>query len=320
MKGKNKKIKIVSPLEVLDKRRRKRESISGIQSNFLDHCFHVGKISYGCRNCFIGSKYNYSFCLGSECNLNCNYCYLDSKTKEGRISEKQIDNGIAEVYRRSLFPDYGENGPHIIGFTAGEPLLNLQGLERVMKELKEIEKRTESRPYYKVYTNGTLASKEVLKRLKHAGIDELRFHLSASNFSKKVYKNMEEAVKLGFIVAVEEPSYPKHRKKLFAMLPFLDKIGVKHLQLITLYVYPHNISHICFDHPNAQFFHDYRFHLDDNGLPYDIMKEVLRKKYRFSVLDCSPEVHRHNYSSAKNLFSADPKNEEKDVFYNPFKK
>jgi len=309
-------IKKVSFLEILEKRKKHRESIKGIKNNFLGHCIHVGKISYGCKNCYTSTKYNFSESLGTKCNLNCKYCLGKKNLPEK--TEAQIDDKIAMHYRNSLNPDYGKVGPQGFAFTMGEPLLYIDRMEKYMKALKEIEKNKGTNPYYKVYTNGTLANKKTLKRLKKIGIMELRFHPSASNFSEVVYKNMEEAVKMGFIVAVEEPAYPKHREGLFKMLPRIDKIGVKHLQMCVVEVYDYNIGEIYSDYPEGLFFHDYHLHLYDEGLTYDIMKEVLDKKYKFSVLDCSPETHRHSHSISKRAADAVTEKDIEETIYDPW--
>ncbi len=310
-------IKKVSFLEILEKRKKKREKIKEIQEDFLGYCIHVGKISYGCRSCFKDSKYNLSEALGWKCNLNCSYCFSNKNLTEK--TENQIDDMIGRHYRNSLNPDYGKRGPTGFAFTMGEPLLYMKRMEKYMYHLKEIEKRTGNRPYYKLYTNGVLATKKTLKKLKEIGIDEIRFHPSASNFSAKVYKNMEEAVKTGFIVAVEEPCWPKNRKKLFEMLPIIDKIGVKHLQMCIVEVYDYNIAEIYKDYPSGLFFHDNLLHMYDEGLVYDIMEKVLKKKYKFSVLDCSNEVHRHNRSQSRKVVEACEKEEGEKVFFNPWK-
>ncbi len=311
-------IKKASFLDILDKRRARRKKIKGIEYHYSDYCIHVGKISYGCITCFNPSLYSYSALLGNKCNLRCNYCFAENLDKP-ELPESFIDDSITAHFRESLYPDYGEKGkPYGFAFTDNEPLLYMKRLKKYMKALKEIEEKKKTRPYYKLYTNGLLANKENLKTLKEIGIHELRFHPSASNFSKEVYKNMEEAVKMGFIVAVEEPSYPKNKKKLMEMLPIIEKIGVKHLQMCVVEVYPNNMSAIFADHPNGLFYHDHLFHLYDEGLVYDIMEEVIKKKYNFSVLDCGPESHRIQKAPSKMIF---PPGNEKDIeetFFNPF--
>jgi pyruvate formate-lyase activating enzyme-like uncharacterized protein len=309
-------IKKVSFLRILEKRKKQRESIAGIRENFLGYCIHIGKISYGCMGCFKGIRYGVSEALGWKCNLNCSYCFSNKNLKEK--TEEQIDDVIGIHYRNSLNPDYAKAEPMIFAFTMGEPLLYLKRLEKYMYHLKEIEKRVGNRPYYKLYTNGVLATKKILKKMKEIGINELRFHLSASNFSAEVYKNMKEAVRFGFIVAVEEPCWPKNREKLFGMLPLLDKIGVKHLQMCMVEVYEHNIASIYNDYPKGLFFHDTLLHMYDEGLVYDIMREVLEKKYKFSVLDCSNEVHRLSKGKSKHV--ATIYEDGKEVFLNPWEK
>jgi pyruvate formate-lyase activating enzyme-like uncharacterized protein len=309
-------IKKANFLKILEKRKTQREKIEGIQEHFLGYCVHVGKISYGCMGCFRDVKYSFSEALGWKCNLNCSYCFSNKNLVEK--TEKQIDDMIGSHYRNSLNPDYGKVGPRGFAFTMGEPLLYMKRLEKYMYHLKEIEKRTGNRPYYKLYTNGVLATKDILKKIKKIGIDELRFHPSASNFSTEVYKNMEEAVKMGFIVAVEEPCWPKNRKKLFEMLPIIEKIGVRHLQMCIVEVYDYNIASIYKDYPEGIFFHDQLLHMYDEGLVYDIMEEVIDKKYKFSVLDCSNEVHRLNRCQSKRVAEACEKDEEKKVFFNPW--
>ncbi len=311
-------IKIVSFLEILEKRKKRREEIDGIEEDFFGYCRHVGKISYGCITCFKDLKYSFAEGLGNKCNLNCGYCL--SNRKLGEKTNEQIDDNIAQHHRNSLNDDYNKEGePKVFGFTLGEPLLYMDRMEKYMLHLKEIERRTKTKPYYKVYTNGLLATNDILKKLKEIGINEIRFHPSASNFSEEVYKNMKSAVDLGFIVAVEEPSWPKNKEKLFKMLPIINEIGIKHMQMCSVEVYDYNIGEIYNEYPQGLFFHDTLLHLYDEGLVYDIMEEVIRKKYNFSVLDCSNEVHRFIRANSRKVVNIVDKSEEEKVFLNPWK-
>ncbi len=309
-------IKLVSYLEILEKKKKRRERIFGIEKDLMGYCFHIGKISYGCMTCFKDVKYSFSEKLGSKCNLNCSYCFSGINSCER--TEEDVNNSLTQRYRDSLNDNYLGNEPKLFAFTDGEPLLYLKRMEKYMLSLKEIEKRTKTKPYYKIYTNGVLANKDNLKKIKEMGIHEIRFHPSASSFSNEVYKNMEMAVELGFIVAVEEPCWPKNKEKLFEMLPIINKIGVRHLQMCSVEVYDHNLGAIYNDYPQGTFFHDTLLHLYDDGLVYDIMEEVLKKKYKFSVLDCSSEVHRIIRANSKKVVPCGTEEEFKKVFLNPW--
>ncbi|MFT4297820.1 MAG: hypothetical protein ACMXX5_01375, partial [Candidatus Woesearchaeota archaeon] len=141
-----------------------------------------------------------------------------------------------------------------------------------------------------LYTNGILATPDVLEKLKEWGIVELRFHISASNFSKKVINNMKAAKKIGFVVSVEEPALPENKKKLLKHLPLFEKIGISHLNLIECQVTPNNYSYLEKKYPNGIIYRDLLWHLYDEGMVYDIIEEVIKKKYSFSVIDCNSRV------------------------------
>jgi hypothetical protein len=47
-------------------------------------------------------------------------------------------------------------------------------------------------------------------------------------------------------------------------------------------------------------------HLYDDGLTYDLMEEVLAKKYDYSVLDCSCFVKSYQRSPAKYIIHEEP--------------
>jgi pyruvate formate-lyase activating enzyme-like uncharacterized protein len=62
-------------------------------------------------------------------------------------------------------------------------------LEKFVKIIREQEERKGINTYLFVYSNGILANEENLARLKDWGVQEIRFHLAASNFSEDVFKN-----------------------------------------------------------------------------------------------------------------------------------
>jgi pyruvate formate-lyase activating enzyme-like uncharacterized protein len=151
-----------------------------------------------------------------------------------------------------------------------------------------------------------LADEETLKRLQDMGFDEIRFHLGASNFAKKVYKNLEKAVRYFKVVSVETPAWPPHRKKLFAMLPIINDLGVKHLNLGEVEITAHNYNKIAEMMPNAEIYHCFEMHLYDGGLTYDLMEEALIRKYSFSILDCSCFVKSYQRAPAKFVAHEEP--------------
>jgi pyruvate formate-lyase activating enzyme-like uncharacterized protein len=295
-------MKLISIQEAFRRRFERQAGIPGLEFHASGHCVHVGKLSPGCYSCFAPNTLRCNFPLGSQCNRNCDYCYGAGgeappamQSWEGRLRKK------AALLQGALDPDRHYDAV-VISFTGGgEPLLHLDLLQDYMQFYRGIEPRMNIRPWYYLYTNGILADRDMLMRLKEMGFDEIRFHLGASDFAEGVYRNMEEAVNILDTVSVETPAWPPHRGKLFEMLPILDELGVKHLNLGQVEITESNRKRIAEVMPDAEIFQCYTIHLDDHGLAYDIMEEVLQKGYRFSVLDCNAFVKSIQRSPGKHL-------------------
>ena len=290
------------PIQEAFRRRFERQArIPGLEFHASGHCVHVQKLSPGCYSCFAPNTLRGNFPLGSRCNRNCDYCYGSSgedppvtQSRDERLRKRAV------MLRGALRRKYDAV---VISFTGGgEPLLHLDLLQDYMQFYRGIEPRMNVRPWYYLYTNGVLADRDMLMRLKEMGFDEIRFHLGASDFAENVYRNMEEAVGILDTVTVETPAWPPHREKLFEMLHILEEIGVKHLNLGQVEVTENNRERIAEVLPEAEIFQCYNIHLDDQGLVYDLMEEVLRKRYRFSVLDCNAFVKSIQRSPGKHLF------------------
>lgn len=280
---------VVPYQEILNEKLKRQSQIKELEFHASGHCVHIGKISPGCRMCFTGETGS-GIQIGTQCMSKCPYCYYDpNRTEE---PQKNINNKLADYFFMSLDPNWR---PTIFSFqSSGETLMYLDDLEKFSLILDNVSKNTEINQYRYVYTNGILANKENLKKLQDMKIHEIRFHLSASNFSKAVYKNMEEASKMGFSITVEEPSWPLHREELFDMLPRLEAVGGKHLDVVEVQINKNNMRAIEQSYPGnaARVFKDYYYHLYDEGLVYDIIEEVIKKNYHFSVIDCSSAVER----------------------------
>jgi pyruvate formate-lyase activating enzyme-like uncharacterized protein len=160
----------------------------------------------------------------------------------------------------------------------------------------------------KVYTNGTLLNLDNILRLKDSGFDEVRVHLGATSFSKTVYDNLRLAVKHIPTVTVETPSWSPHREKLFEMLPIIQDIGVKHLDICQVEIASKaQLSRIEKALGNIELYQAFYPVMDDGGLVEDIMREVLDRRYTYSVLDCNGFVKQsrgalsaHSYWSVLN--------------------
>jgi pyruvate formate-lyase activating enzyme-like uncharacterized protein len=288
-------MKLISIQEAYQRKFERQKAIKELKYDASGHCVHIGKLSPGCYGCFVPDLFSMNFIPGIKCNLNCVYCNVNKVGKDISAREHLINK--ASLYKRELLKNYKLIKMSFSG--GGEPLLYMDVIRSYMEALRDVERRTRHKPWYYLYTNGILANSRVLAQLKELGFDEIRFHLGASNFSKEVYSNLKKAVHYLKVVTVETPAWVPHRKKLFAMLPIIEDIGVKHLNIGEIEVNEYNYKRISKIMPHGELYQCYETHLYDEGLVYDIIKQVIRKKYSYSVLDCNCFVKSIQRSPAK---------------------
>jgi pyruvate formate-lyase activating enzyme-like uncharacterized protein len=287
-------MRILPIQEAYSRKFERQKQIKELQVHAGGHCVHIGKLSPGCYSCFVPDRFKKNIVLGGRCNRSCAYC-TEIPGEEPKKTERLTLKAL--LLRDSRSPDYD---PRSMSFSGGgEPLLYVDILEGYMRVFQEIEKETGKRPWFHLYTNGLLAGEDVLLRLRDLGLDEIRFHLGASNFSARAYRNLKRAVRLLKRVSVETPAWPLHRKKLFEMLPVIHDLGVRHLNIGEIEIRPGNVERIARAFPDGEIYPCFEMHLWDGGLVYDLMEEAVKRKYSFSVLDCSSFVKSIQRSPAK---------------------
>ncbi len=283
-------MKLLPIQDVYQRKFDRQKKIKKLEYHAAGHCVHLGKISPGCYSCFVADKYCKNIVAGFNCNCNCTYCAsgacsstFNEKEKVENFLRFKVDSNL--LIDEASQPDYN---PRKMSFSGGgEPLMYLDNIARYMALFHDIHKSLEKKPWYFLYTNGILATPENLEQLKALGFDEIRFHLGATNFSDKIYGNMAAAVKYLKTVSVETPAWPFHRQNLFEMLPRLQDIGVTHLNITEIEINKNNFKRISKALPDGEICQCGELQLYDNGLVYDLMEEVIRKNYSFSVLDCN---------------------------------
>ncbi|MDD4818618.1 MAG: hypothetical protein PHH27_00265 [Candidatus Colwellbacteria bacterium] len=289
-------MRLVPYQEILSEKLKRQQSIKGLQFHASGHCVHIGKISPGCRGCFTPEP-SVGVQVGTQCMCKCPYCYYDPHRREN--TQFEIDSMLADTFLKSLNPDFR---PIIYALqSSGETLLYMDQLEKFVEIIRKAEKKKGINTYLYLYTNGLLANEENLSRLKDWGVQELRFHLAASGFSEEVYKNLELTIKKGFTGTVELPSLPHYRDKLFEMLPRINDLGVKHLDLVECQVTQFNRDALNRMFPDGRIYQDYFIHFYDEGQVYDIIEETLNKGYKFSVIDCNSGVERCRHGPGKRV-------------------
>jgi len=125
-----------------------------------------------------------------------------------------------------------------VGISGGEPLLTF---DRTFRYISEIKKTFGQNIYLWLYTNGLLADREKMGRLKDVGLDEVRFDLSASGYQ---LDKVKIAVTTVPVVTVEIPAIPEDEELLKTVIVELQRIGVSHLNLHQLRCTPYNRAHL----------------------------------------------------------------------------
>lgn len=193
---------------------------STIHHSFCQQKPHNGPLSPGCQICAEGT-WSCLF-INRVCNAPCFYCPIDK-----RIHEDEPPNASGLVFEDPAeYCDYVERfGFHGVGMSGGEPLL---ALPKALSFLTALRARFGDKLYIWLYSNGILADETKLHALADAGLDEVRFDISAHDYDLRAVR-----LAVGILprVVVEIPMIPEDEERLRSLLPELEQLGIAHLHL-----------------------------------------------------------------------------------------
>ncbi|MDI3502119.1 MAG: uncharacterized protein PWR13_658 [Archaeoglobi archaeon] len=158
-------------------------------------------MSRGCELCEKGAKM--VLFITGECTRSCFYCPI-SEERRGRdvifANERPVRRDEDVLIEARLMDALGT------GITGGEPLLKL---ERVLHYSRLLKKEFSEEHHIHLYTS-LAPSEGVLRKLRKAGIDELRFHPPVELWDRiketEYPESMKIAKKIGFEVGFEIPA------------------------------------------------------------------------------------------------------------------
>jgi hypothetical protein len=186
-----------------------------------------GNLPRGCQLCIQGRKL-VLFVTG-RCNLDCYYCTIS----KGRWQADEVWANERLVKQDADIIDEAKKcGARGAGITGGEPLLEL---DRVVSYIRLLKKEFGKDFHIHMYTNGTLATAEALRKLNEAGLDELRIH-------QKKEAVIEALKSPNWKVGMEVPCIPGKEKELCGIVDFLETAGAHFLNLNELEFSERNIA------------------------------------------------------------------------------
>lgn len=218
--------KDLSELTGIWRRIRENESLS-LRSAAKDTKIFTSSLSPGCRICIEGG-WSCLF-INGFCHKGCFFCPAAQEEWGPPMS-----SGIP-FSQASDYADYAETlGFKGISLSGGEPLLSL---DRSLDYISAVKSRLGDRIHAWIYTNGMMAQPDTLKKLRDAGLDEIRFNIAAD-----AYDLSKTKMSVGIIetVTVEIPSLPEDEDLMLKKLPQMQDLGIDYLNLNQLYATPHN--------------------------------------------------------------------------------
>jgi pyruvate formate-lyase activating enzyme-like uncharacterized protein len=243
----------------------------------------TGDISPGCARCGEGT-WSCLFVNGI-CNASCFYCPSEQKSK-GVPSTNNLSFESPDDYRDylSIFKIRG------VSFSGGEPLLTF---ERILKFLKKIRKTDGNLSHIWMYTNGLLATEDKLKSLRDAGLDEIRFDISAHHYNTD---KAQMAVGIIPLVTVEIPAIPEDLSQLKQVVKTLYDSGISFLNLHQLRSTPFNNAKLLTR--KYTFLHGPKVTVLESELSaLELMQYTIDTNLRLPVNYCS-FIYKHEYQAA----------------------
>lgn len=187
----------------------------------------AGDMPRGCEICLRGAKL-VLFVTGI-CDKSCFYCPLSERRRGIDVvfaDEVEVERDLDIILEARSIDAEGT------GITGGDPILRAVKVVRYVKLLKGFFGKDH---HIHLYTNGRHVTKDVLLRLRDAGVDELRFHPERRDWGK-----IAMAKQMGFTTGAEMPAIPGGNYLLRELVEYLTGIGADFLNLNQLEFCPQN--------------------------------------------------------------------------------
>lgn len=190
----------------------------------------LNEISPSCTHCQKGLG-SATYILTLACNRDCFFCT--------NKNQADYEEGVNKIY--DVVKDFNRDRGYYkemksAALTGGEPLLHPDKCVEFVKKVKKSSKNTQTR----IYTNGDLATTEILKQLKDAGLDEIRFGLKpddSGDVDTKILETIGEATSYIQRVMVEMPVVPGSLEKMKELLVKLDELNIFGINILE-FLYP----------------------------------------------------------------------------------
>ncbi len=176
------------------------------------------RLSPGCSLCGEGA-WSCLF-INNLCNAGCFFCPTNQDNRD-EPGTSTLTFSDPEDYADYL-GRFGFRGASISG---GEPLL---GFDRTLSFVTTIKERLGDDIYLWMYTNGTLLTRDRVRRLADAGLDEIRFNIVATGYDLSPVRLAAGVIPA---VTVEIPAVPDDVGIMKEKLEELSLAGVSYLNL-----------------------------------------------------------------------------------------
>ena len=243
----------------------------------------VGKLSPGCKICGEGD-WSCLF-INGKCNCRCFYC----PTVQNDLSVPTTNR--VPFTKSSDYAAYADRfGFRGISISGGEPLMTF---DRTLGYINAVRKKTDAPYHIWMYTNGTLLTRDHIRALKDAGLDEIRFDISAADYS---LSKIEMAAGSIPNITVEIPAIPEDENRLRALLPVMKNSGINYLNLHQLRLTPFNFEHLR-KRPYT-FLHGEKVTvLESELLALSLMQTAIENDWDVNINYCS-FVYKHRFQRA----------------------
>jgi len=186
---------------------------------------HLGPLSPGCRLCGTpGSIFHF---INRACTRQCYFCPQD----------RSRNRDLPPLTDGMWFEEDGNFVRYVkafeitgIGFSGGEPLMSPG---RLISRMKAVRLDRGKDMHLWMYTNGDLLDHDVLRRLQSAGLNEIRFNISARDYDMTPIRLARSHIPT---VTVEIPTIPEDIALVKKAMLEMETFGVDHLNLIQLEV------------------------------------------------------------------------------------